>query len=210
MAELWYSYNSGNKTVSHDVSASSSCSHSSRYHDTRGGRCSVYFLLISTAHFHSFTARGVGSQFVVCVHSTPALSTMVQSLSRHPLTSPKPFGARSAPGHPDPCSAFVDFTAGIVKHKLSIIFLADHWGDKKHSPFLLCSLKAIMPVITLDISGMSQPYRQDGRPVLHQRCILEGPHSWVSKEKESRLCFRILQLTAISANVIRELKGLAV
>lgn len=49
-------------TVSHDVLASSYCSHSSCYHKA-WGCCSVYFLLISTAHFHSFAARGVGSQW---------------------------------------------------------------------------------------------------------------------------------------------------
>lgn len=46
-----------------------------------GGCCTVYFPVISTAHFHPFTAQGVGSQFVIWVHSTPAHSTTFQSLS---------------------------------------------------------------------------------------------------------------------------------
>lgn len=56
-------------------------------------------------------------------------------------------------------------------------------GDKKHSPevignTVLYSLKSIMPVITLDVFGMSRCYGEDWWPVLHQRWILEGPHSF--------------------------------
>ncbi len=148
VGKLWYSYNSGNKT---DMNMGRLCLMMSRPHHpaviprvttTPGGCCSVYFLLISTAHFHSFTARGVGSQLVVCVHSTQALFTMVQSLSRHTLNltrPPQPFQYQICPRTPrrDPRSAFVDLTAGLVKHQLSIICQTDRYrGDKKHSPLV--------------------------------------------------------------------------
>lgn len=64
-------------------------------------------------------------------------------------------GSRTA--RREPRLGFVDLTSGIVKHKVSIISRADHSGDRKHLPLVtdLCSLKAIMPLITLDISWMS-------------------------------------------------------
>lgn len=65
---------------------------------TPGGG-SVYFLLIRAVHYRSFTARGVGSHSVFCVHSTstPALSIMVSALSRH--VSPP---THLSPPHPAP------------------------------------------------------------------------------------------------------------
>lgn len=109
------------------VQASSPCSHPSYYHDV-WGCCSVYFLPISTAHFHLFMARSLGIQLVVCIHSTPALFTMVQSLSRHLKLPPKTFQCLIFSRTPrrGPPSNFVDLTAGIVKHQLSIIPQADH------------------------------------------------------------------------------------
>lgn len=62
--KMWYSYKSGNwhereLMLSHDAEGLQIQSRSSCYHNA-WGCCSVYFLLISTAHFHFFTARGVG------------------------------------------------------------------------------------------------------------------------------------------------------
>ena len=137
-------------------------------------------------------ARGVGSQLVVCVHSTPALSTMVQSLSWHLLT-PNSFNARSAPERPDKnhVQPLLILQLGL-SNQLPIISRADHWGDKKHSPLVtdLYSLKAIMPEIMLNISWKSQSFT-----VLHQRCTLEGTHTWFLKKRDSLALQQILLST---------------
>lgn len=73
--------NQNNSRLPYRLSLSSTYSPSSYYHDAGGGDGSVYFLLIRAAHYRSFTARGVGSQSVICVHSTPAPSIMVSGLS---------------------------------------------------------------------------------------------------------------------------------
>lgn len=74
--------NQNSSRLPNHLTLSSTYSPSSYYHDAGGGG-SVYFLLIRAAHYRSFTAWGVGSQSVICVHSTPALSIMVSGLSRH-------------------------------------------------------------------------------------------------------------------------------
>lgn len=123
--------------VSWCLGLSSYCSLSSCYHKA-WGCCSVYFLLISTAHFHSFVARGVGSQWSAFIqHQLFPL----RFKAYHDTSEPAPHPPW--PPTPDPFNPPLNSQTRRVllllilllelSNQLSITGQANHRGDKERS-----------------------------------------------------------------------------